>query len=150
MHEILPSLLDLEKIEENIFPIEVRPVQPRNPYTTGKHLPFTGVWLRAFGKLPDDKWLHQAAIAYASDYGLITTAGLPHGVPSKTGKYQEANLDHALWFHREFRMDEWGLYFADSPSASNARGFTNGRINAHDGKLIASVVREGLMRERRT
>lgn len=156
--EGLPTLLDVlgEMNEPNgvqqhffeEFPIEIRPTQPVNPFLAGNYLPLTSVWFRSVGKLPDDFHLHQAILAYASDYGLITTAGLPHGVPSSKGKFQEASLDHALWFHRDFRMDEWLLYVTDSPNASNARGFTRGSIYSREGKLIASVAQEGLIRER--
>ncbi|MBE0599202.1 MAG: acyl-CoA thioesterase II [Desulfuromonadales bacterium] len=139
--------LRLEKFLHE-FPIEIRPVTPVNPYASGIHLPFSRVWMRAVGRLPDGRGLHQALLAYASDYGLITTAGLPHGVPANEGKFQEASLDHALWFHRDFRMDEWLLYVTDSPNLSNARGFTQGRIFTRDGKLVASVAQEGLIRER--
>lgn len=131
------------------FPIEVRPVQPVNPFASGTYLPYARLWFRAIEELPPNLGLHQAILAYASDYGLITTAGLPHGVHSKAGRFQEASLDHALWFHRSFRMDEWLLYVTDSPNLSNARGFTQGRIFNREGKLVASVAQEGLIRERR-
>ncbi|ABB32465.1 acyl-CoA thioesterase [Geobacter metallireducens GS-15] len=133
----------------NNFPIEIRPVKPVNPYASGMYLPFSSVWLRSTDRLSDCVGFHQAALAYASDYGLITTAGLPHDVPSQKGKYLEASLDHALWYHRDFRMDEWVLYVAESPSASNARGFSQGQFFSRDGRLIASVAQEGLIRERR-
>jgi len=130
------------------FPIEIRPVHPLNPFATGNYLPTACIWLRAAGELPSHPELHRVILAYASDYGLLTTAGLPHGIPSLEGKFQEASLDHALWFHRNFRIDDWLLYVTESPNFSNARGFTQGRFFSRDGKLVASVAQEALIRER--
>lgn len=130
------------------FPIEIRPVQPVDPYASGTCLPFMSLWLRASSKLPDEKELHQAALAYVSDYGLITTAGLPHGIHFRMEKFDQASLDHAIWYHRDFRMDEWLLYLSSSPSASNSRGFTRGSFFSRDGKLVASVAQEVLIRQR--
>src|SRR5690606_39684503 len=91
---------------------------------------------------------HQAILAYASDYGLLATALLPHGLTIRMPHVQVASLDHSIWFHRPFRIDEWLLYVTDGPSAAGARGFTRGSIYTRDGTLVASVAQEGLMRIR--
>lgn len=128
-------------------PIEIRPVEPLPMFGRGKRAPLDNVWIRASGPLPDDACVHQAVLAYASDMTLLDTALLPHGVDWHSG-IQMASLDHAMWFHRPFRMDDWLLYAQDSPSASGARGFNRGSIFARDGKLVATVAQEGLMRPR--
>ena len=92
--------------------------------------------------------IHQAVLAYASDYGLLGTALLPHGVAPRSPALQLATLDHAFWAHRPFRADEWLLYAMDSPVAAGARGFTRGAFYTRDGQLVASVAQEGLMRPR--
>jgi len=130
-------------------PIEFRPVEWIHPEIPGKNQPFRHIWMKAKGPMPEAKTAHQCVLAYTSDYNLLTTALLPHGNEAALGNVQLASLDHAMWFHREFRTDEWLLYAIDSPSASNARGFTRGSIFTRDGKLIASVVQEGLMRPKR-
>ena len=103
-------------------------------------------WFRALGQMPDDLLAHQSVLAYASDYGLLGTALLPHGLTFNTPGLQAATLDHAIWFHRPFRADEWLLYASDSPSAAGARGFTRGSLFTRDGVLVASVAQEGLLR----
>ena len=110
--------------------------------------PSQQVWMRADGALPDDFALHQVVVAYASDMTLIDTALLPHGVAWGDDRFQVASLDHAMWFHRPFRADEWLLYDLHSPNAGGARGFTLGRIFPRDGKLAVSVAQEGLIRRR--
>ncbi len=127
-------------------PIEFRPVERVHPMLAGKRQPQRHVWMRSKGPMPDDITAHQAVLAYASDYNLLTTALLPHGDLAAAGNIQLASLDHGMWFHRDFRMDDWVLYAIDSPSASGARGFTRGSIFDQEGKLVASVVQEGLMR----
>jgi acyl-CoA thioesterase-2 len=118
-------------------------------WTAEKRPPHQQVWMRADGALPDDPALHQVVVAYASDMTLIDTALLPHGVAWADDRYQVASLDHAMWFHRPFRADEWLLYDLRSPSAGGARGFTQGRIFTRDGRLAVSVAQEGLIRPRR-
>ncbi len=130
-------------------PIEFRPVELHDPLNPKKSEPYRHVWLKAKGKLPDDLRIHQEVLTYASDYNLLGTAILPHRDQLKNKEMFFASLDHAMWFHRPFRVDEWLLYQLDSPSASNARGFTRGTIYNRDGVLIASVVQEGLMAVRR-
>jgi acyl-CoA thioesterase-2 len=129
-------------------PIDFRPVVPVDPFNPETRQPERRVWLRALGDLPDDPLVHQAVLAYASDHGLLPTALLPHGIPFRTPGLQIASLDHALWFHRDFRADDWLLYVMDSPAAAGARGFTRGTVYTRDGRLVASVAQEGLIRER--
>ncbi len=129
-------------------PLEFRPVEKLNPMSGKEYAPFRHVWVKAKGELPDDIRLHQAILAYASDYNLLTTATLPHWGKVKPNELFLASLDHAMWFHRSFRIDEWLLYALDSPSASNARGFTRGSVFNQQGQLVASVVQEGLIRKR--
>ena len=111
-------------------------------------MPERQLWFRAQGTMPDDPILHQAVLAYASDYSLLTTALLPHGVPYRSPGLQIASLDHALWMHRPFRADEWLLYVIDSPVTHGARGFARGAIYSQRGDLVASVAQEGLLRLR--
>lgn len=130
-------------------PIETRPVDPREYFSPEKRLPHEMLWIRATGPVPDDPALQQCLLAYASDMSLLDTGLLPHGIGWFDNKVQMASLDHAMWFHRPFRLDDWLLYVQDSPSASGARSFNRGTIFARDGRLVASVVQEGLMRPRR-
>jgi len=127
-----------------VRPIEFKPVEMPDLFSPIKSSPFQHVWLRAKGKLQDDPRIHQQVLAYASDYNLLTTAMRPHEVTLKD--VQLASLDHGMWFHRPFRVDEWLLYALDSPSTSNSRGFTRGSIFDLEGNLVASVVQEGLVR----
>ncbi len=102
--------------------------------------------MRARDALPDDLRLHQCVLAYLSDWSLLDTSLMPHGVSFTQQNVQSASLDHAMWFHRPFRADEWLLFVQDSPSASGARGFNRGLIYSRDGALVASVAQEGLIR----
>jgi acyl-CoA thioesterase II len=129
-------------------PIEMRHVEPTNFLKPEKRPPNQMVWFRATGQLPDDYALQQCVLAYASDTTLLDTALRPHRISWFDNSVQMASLDHAMWFHRPFRADEWLLYVQDSPSASGARGFNRGEIYKRDGTLVASVVQEGLMRKR--
>ncbi len=130
-------------------PVELRPVQVLDPLNPERHAPFQHVWLRTVGALPDPIAVHQAILAYCSDFTLLGTALLPHGVSFFQPEVQAASLDHAMWFHRPFRIDDWLLYAMDSPSAGNGRGLGRGSIFARDGRLIASVAQEGVIRLRR-
>lgn len=127
--------------------IEIRPIDPVDPLQPEVRPPQRAVWLRVPGRLPDNPAIHRAALAYASDYSLLGTALLPHGLSFLQRQVQAASLDHAMWFHREFRVDEWLLYVMDSPSACNARGLSRGSFFTRDGLLIASAAQEGLMRK---
>jgi acyl-CoA thioesterase-2 len=129
-------------------PIELRPVVPTNPLAPTPQPPLRRIWVRAAGTLPDDPSLHRYLLAYASDFSFLTTALRPHGVSWMSRKMQVASLDHAMWFHRPFRMDEWLLYVIESPSASGARGLVRGSFYTQDGALVASVAQEGLIRDR--
>jgi acyl-CoA thioesterase-2 len=111
--------------------------------------PVTQVWLRAADRLPDDPVLHAAVLTYASDLTLLSAAVVPHGTFIGDPRLQPASLDHAMWFHRPFRVDDWLLYDQVSPSASGGRGFATGRLFAVDGRLVANAVQEGLVRLRR-
>ena len=110
--------------------------------------PYNQIWFRAVAPLPDAPWLHRCLLAYASDFNLIATALKPHGRSWYSPDMMVASLDHALWFHRDARIDDWLLYDMDSPSAQGARGMTRGLIYSRDGALVASVAQEGLMRHR--
>lgn len=106
----------------------------------------SAIWMRAVAPLPDDPMVHKALLAYASDHGLLRGAMVPHGCSFMSGRVRAASLDHAMWFHRDFRFDEWLLYVIDSPSASGARGLCRGSIFAADGRLVASTAQEGMIR----
>jgi acyl-CoA thioesterase II len=161
MPEALPSEAELKeriwplmpepvrRYYERERPIELRPVEmgrylgEKNP--DGRF----NVWIRATGKLPDSPAIHQCVLAYASDMMLLDAALIPHGKSVFSEDIMAASLDHALWFHRPFRADEWLLYAQDSPSLSDSRGFSRGLIFSRDGTLVASVAQEGLLRQRR-
>jgi acyl-CoA thioesterase-2 len=129
-------------------PIDFRPVRPADPFVAERREPTRQIWFRAMAPLPDERILHQAVLAYASDYGLLPTALNPHGVSWRDRRLQIASLDHSLWLHRPFRADDWLLYTMDSPTAAGARGFTRGAVYTRQGELVASVAQEGLMRLR--
>lgn len=129
-------------------PIDVREVDPGDEFHPEKRPPHQLVWVRADGRLPDDPLLHQCVMAYASDMTLLDTTTFPHALTWWDPKVQMASLDHAMWFHRPFRADEWLLYAQESPSASGARGFATGSFFTRDGRLVASVAQEGLIRRR--
>ncbi len=129
-------------------PIELRPVNRIDIFQPQERPPHQAVWVRATGVLPADVALQQCVLAYASDMTLLDTSLLPHGIGWFDERIQIASIDHAMWFHRPFRADEWLLYVQDSPSASGARGFNRGLIYTQDGRLVASVAQEGLMRMR--
>jgi acyl-CoA thioesterase-2 len=127
-------------------PIDIRYVTEVDPLAPGKLPPRLLVWLRAAGTLPASRLLHQCVVAYASDMTLLDTAALPHDISWFDRRYQVASLDHAMWFHRDFRADEWLLYVQDSPAAYGGRGFSSGRLFTREGRLVVSVVQEGLIR----
>jgi acyl-CoA thioesterase-2 len=130
-------------------PIDVRPVEQEDDLLKpAKTSPYQHVWIKANGTMPSELAMHQCVLAYASDMTLLDTCLLPHGVSWFSGRLQSASLDHAMWFHHPFRVDDWLLYAQDSPSAAGARGFNRGSIFTRDGKLVASVAQEGLIRLR--
>lgn len=156
--ESLPN--ELEQIRRNIdaFAPELRDVLVREraieirtdtPYVPGvarSREPSRFVWFRLVERLPDDPILHQAVLAYASDYGFLPTALGPHDIEYRDPGLFVASLDHTLWMHRPFRADEWLLYAMDSPTAASARGFVRGQVFTRDGVLVASTAQEGLLR----
>lgn len=129
-------------------PIEIRAVNPINPFSPEKTEARQHIWFRCAGALPDDPAVHRYMLAYASDFRLCTTSLRPHGYSFLHPKMQVASLDHAMWFYRPFRFDEWLLYTMDSPTAINGRGLNRGRIYTQDGALVASTAQEALIRKR--
>lgn len=127
-------------------PIEIRPVYPQNPFNPEKREPKKYTWFKAIDRLPDDPVIHQYLLAYASDFGLVETSMYPHGKTFWHSSMQVASLDHALYFHRDFRMDDWLLYSMQSPSATGARGLNFGHIFDQKDRLVASIIQEGLIR----
>ena len=127
-------------------PFEFRPVSPMRFDSAEKRQPQHRIWIKAVDRLPDDRILHQNLLAYVSDFELLGTSTMPHGIPMIGGNLIMASLDHAMWFHRDFRIDDWLLYSMDSPNAGGARGFARGQFFTRDGQLVASVAQEGLVR----
>jgi acyl-CoA thioesterase II len=127
-------------------PLEMRPVDERAWLGLTVSEPRSRVWFRTAAALPDDPRIHRAVLAYASDYTLLGTCTLPHGLSWMSGELMGASLDHAIWFHDDFRADEWLLYDTDSPWAGRGRGFNRGRIFAADGRLVAECAQEGMIR----
>lgn len=155
------SLTDLRELPEDLLkglsqpmrrfltherPFEMRPVDPVLLLTPEPSAPRREVWIRTRDRITDEPELHRNLLAYISDYQLLGTSILPHGVRFGDPQMQVASLDHAVWFHRPFRVDDWLLYSMDSPSASGARGLALGRFYARDGTLVASIAQEGLIR----
>jgi acyl-CoA thioesterase-2 len=154
------SLRDLAELEAEVIermphkvtgyfrnqrPFEFRAVSPDDYLTREKRPARKLVWFRVTGQLAADQTLHRCLLTYVSDYHLLATATMPHGVNFL--QLQVASIDHAIWFHRDLQVDDWLLYAIESPSASGARGFSRGAIYARDGALVASVAQEGLIRE---
>jgi len=140
-----------EKIRDKVLcdkPIEMRPVNFQSPFKPEVTLANRYVWFKANGDMPNDPRIHKYLLAYASDFEFLPTALQPHGLSFMQPNMQVATIDHAMWFHREFRMDEWILYAVDSPSASGGRGLVRGQFFNQDGVLIASTMQEGLIRQR--
>ncbi len=115
----------------------------------GTSKPAREIWFKAVGQLPDDERLHRCLLAYASDFFLLGTSTLPHGLSKLDGRVIMASLDHAMWFHRPLRVDDWLLYAMESPSASGARGFAHAGVFSRDGRLVATTAQEGLVRIKR-
>ena len=131
-------------------PFEIRPINPSDdPIHPSPQEPVRRMWMRAIGELPDNPSLHACLLAYASDFAFITTALLPHGVTGQTPGMQVASLDHVMWFHRPFRVDQWLLYDVDSPAASGARGLVRGGVYTESGQLVVTTAQEGLTRMRK-
>jgi len=137
------------KIRDKILckkPIEMRTVNPINPFAPEKREPVRYTWLKAIDPLQVDFAVHQYLLAYASDFGLLSPSLYPHGHSPWETEMQVASLDHAMWFHRDFRMDDWLLYVMKSSNAGQARGLGDGKIYTRQGQLVASVAQEGLIR----
>ena len=149
----MPSQAQIEKLPEKLRrwlkierPFEFRPVQPFNPLVPVAAEPVRQIWMRAVDKLPGNDTLHHCLLAYISDYWLLDTSTMPHGSSFLRGNLVMASIDHAIWFHRPARVDDWLLYSLDSPSSSGARGFARGSFYTRDGVLVASTAQEGLIR----
>lgn len=130
-------------------PIEMRSVDPKNPLVPRPSPPRRDMWYRVIDRLPDDPALHRYLLAYASDFSFLGTSMDPHGVSPFSPGMHVASVDHAMWFHRPFRFDDWLLYSVDSPTASGARGLVRGQFFDRRGRLVASSAQEGLIRKRR-
>jgi acyl-CoA thioesterase-2 len=130
-------------------PIEIRPIDLSRYLAPEKRAPSQLLWIRANGTLSDDLALNQCVLAYASDFTLLDTALIAHGRFAFDPTLMLASLDHAIWFHRGFRADDWLLYAQDSPSSAGGRAFCRGTLFARDGRLVASTAQEGLVRERK-
>lgn len=128
--------------------IEFRSVEADDLLAPARREAERSIWMRTVAPLPDDPLMHRALLAYASDHGLLGAALLPHGLSYMQPGVRMASLDHAMWFHRDFRLDDWLLYRLDSPSASGARGLARGSIYTRDGRLVASTAQEGMVRAR--
>lgn len=158
--EDLPSFMDFirdnqqhipEPIREKFLaekPIDIRPVQQYNWLQPTATDSASQMWIKANGELPDDLGIHTYMLAYTSDLNFLPTALLPHGASHWHPNFQIATIDHAMWFHRPFRFDDWLLYAMDSPSASNGRGLVRGQIYNRQGQLVASTMQEGVIRQR--
>lgn len=132
---------------EQQSPIAIKPVESFNPLKSEASEPIRHVWMKTRGALPDDPRVHKYMLAYASDMAFLPVAGQPHGISFFTKDYQMATIDHSMWFHRDFRFDDWLLYQIESPSATNQRGFVIGKFFDRKGRLVASTAQEGVMRE---
>jgi len=143
----LESSMPIPERFEQKSPIEIRPVESFNPLKPEATDPIRHVWMRTRGALPDDSRVHKYMLAYASDMAFLPVAGQPHGISFFTKNFQMATIDHSMWFHRDFRFDDWLLYQIESPSATNQRGFVNGKFFDQNGRLVASTAQEGVMRE---
>jgi len=146
---------DFEQLPKNIQrwldrfgPFEFRLVQGSGLDDQAPRPPHKDLWFKLHGKLADEPGLHRALLAYVSDFHLVGTATLPHGISWVGGKLMIASLDHAMWFHRDFRLDDWLLYSCDSPSTSGGRGLARGMIYDRAGRLVASTAQEGVIRLR--
>jgi acyl-CoA thioesterase-2 len=158
--EGIESELELARRKQDLMPqalratftseraIEIRPVEFMDATNPIPAAPRRTVWMRASGELPDDPMIHACLLAYASDFSFLVTALQPHGIAWWDRRFAMASIDHAMWFHRPFRIDNWLLYAVDSPNASGARALVRGQFFTRDGRLVASTVQEGLIRKR--
>jgi acyl-CoA thioesterase-2 len=138
-----------EAIRDKILcqsPIEKRPIDPVDPFQPEKREPVQYMWLRVIDTMPDDPAVNKYVLAYASDFSMISTSLHPHSQTYWNPDMQVASLDHAMWFHRDFRMDQWLLHVIESPNANKAKGLSQGKIFTRDGVLVANTIQEGLIR----
>ena len=145
--DLLPASIRDKLVAEK--PIEMRPVTFVSPIEPEVEPAKRLVWFKANGKMPDDLRIHRYLLAYASDFNFLLTALQPHGVSYFTEGMQVVTVDHSMWFHHDFRLDDWLLYSVESSVASDGRGLVKGQIFTRDGKLVASTIQEGLIRQRR-
>ena len=148
---VAPELLErlperVRRLLQTPRPFEFRAVGPLDTRPAPGDAPSRQVWFRAVAQVPEDQTLQRCLLAYVSDFYLLETATLPHGISYMSGKAQVASIDHAMWFHRPLRVDDWLLYAVESPSASGARGFARANVFSRDGMLVASTAQEGLIR----
>jgi acyl-CoA thioesterase-2 len=129
-------------------PVERRVINPVDPFNPDIRDPIQYIWFKAIDKMPDDLAINQYVLAYASDYAMISTSLYPHGYTFWNRNMQVASLDHAMYFHRDFRMDQWLLHAIESPNANSARGLCQGKIFTRNGILVANTVQQGLIRLR--
>ncbi len=150
--QFVDAMPDLSETQRRLMlrprPIEMRTIDRLHWMNSEPKAPHAHSWFKTVAPLPDDPALHRAVIAYASDYTLLGTAALPHGLSWMRGELIGASLDHAIWFHHPARADEWLLYCTESPWSGGGRGFNRGQIFNRDGTLVASVAQEGMMRRR--
>jgi acyl-CoA thioesterase II len=145
--ELLARLPErMRRLLETPRPFEFRSVQPAGSLQSCKAAPAREIWFRAVSAVPNDETLQRCLLAYVSDFYLLETATLPHGISTLSGQAIVASIDHAMWFHRPLRVDEWLLYAVESPSASGSRGFARASVFSRDGRLVASTAQEGLVR----
>ncbi|KFZ30030.1 palmitoyl-CoA hydrolase [Pseudidiomarina atlantica] len=143
--ELIPEKIRNKFISEK--PIEMRFVTANNPFKPQVDAPRRFVWIKANGAMPDDPRIHKYLLAYASDFNFLPTALQPHGASFAQPDIQMATIDHSMWFHKDFRLDDWILYAIDSPVACGARGLVRGQFFTRDGVLVASTAQEGVMRK---
>ncbi len=153
LSEVFRELMDqlpagMQEYWSSERPFDMRPVEASRYASRDIGPPEQNIWIKTNGVLPDEPGLHHCVLAYASDFTLLDTCLIPHGKLLHDRDLQLASLDHALWFHRPFRADDWLLYSQDSPSLQGSRGFARGRLFARDGRLVASATQEGLVRQR--
>lgn len=147
----MPDVAPPESLEPNIsgdLAIDIRPTDPVDRYQPIKKAPVQHIWFRANGTVPSNPMVQKCLLAYASDFSLLSTCLRPHGLSYYQPNMVTASLDHAMWFYRDFRIDDWLLYACDSPTTGHARGLNRGNIFSRDGKLVASVTQEGLVRQK--
>ncbi len=145
--DLIPKPLQKRLLKDT--PIEIRFADPTDPLKDNSRPPNHQVWIRANGKLPDDPGMHKYLLAYASDFQFLTCSLYPHGAANFQTPMQIASLDHAMWFHRPFRMDDWLLHCVESTTASGARALVRGQVFSQSGELVASTMQEGLIRLQR-